>query len=243
MDTTTNTTTETGTTLTASMPWSEAGALVIREHTEQRGWSLAEPIAADPDLNAVDQGFTTFVTRYAQRRGHLPFGAVFEMAEAWGIEVEGDYALCSAHDPNCVLWPRSSSAYLSNLIYLLQHDPDTLGAHEIDPDHDMLGGNITPALKSVDVALYNTKQPQTEPRWLPAVLCAERDGLGAKTLGADDIGDALGSLFASLMGAGDGEAPEVKVSFAVVDSDGNISEVKSLSDLMGAREGQPEHQA
>lgn len=230
----------------ASTPWHEAGALVIRQHTDRKSWALSESVTtADPNLTTIDQGFTTFVTRFAQRRGHVAFGTVFEMAEAWGIEVEGDLALCSAHDPNCVLWPRSSQAYLDHLIYLLQADPETCSAHEIDPDDPTVtNGVISPTLKTIDVALYNAEQPQTEPRWLPAVLCGAREGLGAKA--SQSLGDIEG-LLASVLGDGDMSSAldslkelGISMTIGVVDAEGNVTRLAgdgnipdNISDLGG----------
>lgn len=230
---------------TAHTPWSEAGALVIRQHTKPRSWALGEPMPTDPNLSQIDQGFTTFVTRFAQRRGHVAFGTVFEMAEAWGIEVEGDYALCSTHDPNCVLWPRSSMAYLDHLISLLHADPETCGAHEIDLDERVIcNGVISPSLKTVDVALYNAEQPQTEPRWLPAVLCGSRDGLGAKTAHAGAIIEAL--LGALLSDDGEGSPVDalkelgINMTVGVVDDQGNVTRLMgdgNIPNNVSEREG------
>jgi hypothetical protein len=224
-----------------SQRWSEAGALVIRPHIEGAGWALGEAQPVDIDLTALDEGFVSFFTRFVQRRGHVAFGTAFEMAEAWGIEVEGDYALCSAADPNLVLWPRSSMAYLSTLVYLIQRDPDTLDAHEIDPSAPVVNLEvIKPALTPVDVAAYNAKLPQDEPRWLPAVLCGSLAGIGVKARGADAD---LSSVLASIIG-GSGAALDLlkdlglNVAVGVVGKDGKVTRVfgegempDTLSDL------------
>lgn len=220
-----------GSTLTMTTPWDQPGALCIRKHTEGYGpeqVQLDAPVPADLDANAVDEGFVAFITRYAQRVGHLGLGPVFVMAEAWGIEIEGSYALCSAADPNIVIWPGSSMAYLSNLIYLIQHDPEALGIHETS-EQDAAKAGMTPAIPMVDTKLYNSQQRQTEPRWLPAVFCADREGIGKKT--RPTFEDAV-SLLAESVTSGEMRqeleklrSKGIRITVAAVDKQGNTRRI------------------
>jgi hypothetical protein len=213
-------------TVDMSTPWHEAGALVLREHTnDDDNVSLAEPVAADYDLEAVDDSFVSFVTRYAQRLGHLPFGVVFQLADAWGIEPEGTHALCLSADPNMVLWPRCSSDFLANLIYLLQHDPEAITAHGA-PKAVAAEGCLTPnALPEFDKRRYASNQPQTEVVWLPAVFCADLAGV------------ALNSTMA------DASVP-FGLSISLIDATtGQTVQELSLADLLGGNAGTPDHQA
>lgn len=221
-------------------PWSAAGALVIRRHLDKDydnpTLSAPEPCTIDPA--SLDEGFTSFVSRYARRMGHLPFGTVMQMADAWGIEVEGELALCNAAEPNLVLWPRSSAAFLSHLVYLLQYDPERLLAHETSPAKAE-DGCLVPTMKSADPKLYNARQPQTEPRWLPAVFCAEREGVGKHVIdarmrqGADKLANALADALTELISA---VPPNTNISVrnvkvTKVDRQGNIVGVFDLGDI------------
>lgn len=214
-------------------PWSAAGALVIRRHLDK---DYDSPTLSDPDplyllhLDTIDEGFTSFVSRYAQRVGHLPFGTVMQMADAWGIETEGELALCDAAEPNLVLWPRASAAFLSHLIYLLQYDPEGLLAHETSPAKAE-DGCLVPTMEATDPKLYNARQPQTEPRWLPAVFCAKREGVGKRITYSDALNDALADALTELLRALPPDAVNLNVKVAKVDKHGKVIETFDLGDI------------
>jgi len=152
-------------------PWNEAGRLAVREHTtDENNDDYTDPQPFDLDLNAIDEGFTSLIGRYSQRRGHLPLGVVFELADAWGIEAYGNYALVDAGDPNLIIWPRASKRFLDHLAYLLQAEPEGMRCHPCN-EGEAEAGCIVPNLKAASARLYNREQPQEQARWLPCVFC------------------------------------------------------------------------
>jgi hypothetical protein len=213
-------------------PWSAAGALVVRRHLDRDYDSpkLSDPEPCTVDPVNLDEGFASFVMRYAQRVGHLPFGTVMQMADAWGIEAEGELALCDAAEPNLVLWPRSSAAFLSHLAYLLQYDPERLRAHETSPAKAE-DGCLVPSMKAVDPKLYATRQPQTEPRWLPAVFCAKREGVGKRITYLDALNDTLTDALTEILSALPPDAADVNVKVAKIDRHGKVIESFDLGDI------------
>lgn len=158
-------------------PWNEAGRLAVRKHTsDDNNDDYSAPQPLDIALATIDEGFTSLVGRYSQRRGHLPMGVVMELADAWGIEAYGKYALVDAGDPNLIIWPRASKVLLDHLAYLIQAEPEGMRCHPCN-EGEAEQGCIVPNLKAASARLYNDDQPQEQARWLPCVFCNARVGM------------------------------------------------------------------